>query len=139
MALQNNPVAPTGNASYPSYPTTNAPVAPTGNAPAAINTVDSYSGAQQAPAAGPAPTGVSGMAAGLMGKLGIGSLIGGLGGAFVGARVLLPKLALRLAPKVPPSMWLKFGVIGGSALAGAWLVGKLFGAKTAPTDPAQQA
>lgn len=139
MALQNNPIAPAGNTGYPSYASNTIPAGPGNNAPAAINTVDSYSGAQQLPAAGPAPTGVSGMAGGLLGKLGIGSLIGGLGGALLGAKVLLPKLALRLAPKVPPSMWLKFGVIGGSALAGAWLVGKLFGAKTAPADPAQQA
>jgi hypothetical protein len=135
MALQNNPIAPSANGAYPSY-TSNAAPAPTANTPTAINTVDQFQGAQEAPITGPMPTSLTG---GILGKLGIGHLVGAVGGALLGARVILPRLAVRLAPKVPPSMWLKFGVIGGSALAGAWLLGKLFGgSKAAASLPVQQ-
>ena len=129
MALQNNPVRPSANAPYVDPYATNAPQAPAGNRPTAINTQDQYAGAQGAPTG--APMGVAGMASGVLGKLGIGSIFGAIGGGLLGFKVLLPRIALRLAPKVPPSMWLKFGVVGGSALAGAWLLGKLFGAKSA--------
>ncbi|MDB5097897.1 MAG: hypothetical protein JWM80_2318 [Cyanobacteria bacterium RYN_339] len=137
MALQNNPVGYASNGGYPPAANAGFVPAPAGNAPGAINTVDQYAGTPALPATGVAPSSLGG---GLMSHLGIGSLIGALGGGLLGARVILPRLALRLAPKVPPSMWLKFGVIGGSALAGAWLLSKLLGgSKAAAAVPAQQA
>jgi hypothetical protein len=92
---------------------------------------DAYAGSQSA-ASGVAPMSAPpGKMASLMGSLGLGKIAGMIGGGLLGWKVLLPRIAARVAPKVPPSLFLKFGVIGGAALAGGWLLSKLLGHKAA--------
>ena len=109
--------APAGAANAAAY------TAPQGNTAAATSLApdpygqDSYT--PSATAMPPAPVQPSAMP-----HVGMGSLLGGLGGGFLGWKFLLPKIA-----SAAPSMLMKVGVIGGAGLLGAWLVGKFFGQK----------
>lgn len=134
MAMSMNSVS-SASSNVGSYTSNSSvPADPYGVTPPSAYSADSYASSNSgvAPAGLPAaPQG--GMMSALMGKLGLGSLLGAAGGGFLGFKYLLPKVALRFLPAAEaaaPPLLMRLGVIGGAALAGGWLLNKLMGHKT---------